>query len=153
MHSGQDEMHGTNARPAGRGRRLEAAHGTVAVEHSPPPRKELERPLTVLKIWPEDGRRTFFGYAANIGRGGLRIDATSPREPQSRHHLEIPLPTGTLECRCEVVWKRSYSNGDGYPPAMGLRFLDLPEERAVELDDWVHRALDLWRRLPRHSTA
>lgn len=108
----------------------------------PPQRRDLTRPLTVLKIWPDDGGKTFFGYARNISRGGMRIDATCPREPGSRHHLEIPLPaplTGVARCHCQVVWKRDYAAGASYPPGMGLEFLDLPEEISAALDAWVHR--------------
>jgi uncharacterized protein (TIGR02266 family) len=107
--------------------------------------------LTVLKVWPEEDKRTFFGYAGNVSRGGLRVDATSPREPESRHLLEIPLPTGPAQCSCEVVWKRGYASGAAYPPAMGLRFLDLPDEDSDALDDWIHRSLGLWRSASRRS--
>lgn len=105
----------------------------------PSPRRELGSPWTVLKIWPADGSGTFFGYASNISRGGIRIDATSPRESESRHRLEMPLPTGTAQCHCEVVWKRGYACGEANPPAMGLRFLDLPAEVSEALDEWVRR--------------
>lgn len=115
--------------------------GLVASEDAPqpPPRKELEHPLLVLNAGPGQ-RRTFFGYATNISAAGMRIDATSPREPGARYRLEIPLPApvGTVtQCECEVVWKREYSKGDPKGPGMGLKFLDLPEEVSEALNAWI----------------
>jgi len=114
---------------------------TRASDCTPHPllRKDLDRPLTVLKV--QNGTpRTFFGYAHNISASGMRIAATSPRDPGSRYLLEIPFPetpSGMTECRCEVVWKRDYSKGDRLGPGMGLRFLDLPDEVALALDAWI----------------
>lgn len=114
-------------------------------EPQPPPRIELERPLLVLNAEPGQ-RRTFFGYARNLSAAGMRIDATSPREPGTRYRLEIPLPAPigvVTRCECEVVWKREYSRGDPMSPGMGLRFLDLPDELTRALDAWIG-ARRLW---------
>ena len=56
------------------------------------------------------------------------------------YDLEIPLPPsleGVVECSCEVVWKRDWQRGRS--PGMRLRFQDLPDEIAEELDRWVER--------------
>lgn len=107
----------------------------------PPPRIELGCPLIVLNV--REGRpRTFFGYASNISVAGMRIAATSPREPGSRYRLEIPFPEPvglTAECECEVVWKSCWVKGDPVGPGMGLRFLDLPERISDALAAWIRR--------------
>ena len=42
-------------------------------------------------------------------------------------------------CECEVVWKRTWAKEDQHRPGMGLRFLDLPEEAATAIEEWVER--------------
>ena len=117
----------------------------------PPLRRDLDHPLLVLRVHPEDGRRTFFGYASNISCLGLRIDATNPRDKGSVFELEIPLPApleGVARCTCEVVWKRDWAPGRS--PGMGLRFLDISDDLSADLDAWVRQQtlLDLYRRHP-----
>lgn len=103
-------------------------------------RTSLRSPLLVLKVRYDDGRKTFFGYAKNISRGGVFIATVNPRDPGSRFHVEIPLPAPlctTLQCFCEVIWKRDYRPDSPYEPGMGLRFIDLPEELAERLNRWI----------------
>lgn len=103
-------------------------------------RSNLRVPLIVEKLPCGDGRRTFFGYARNISRGGLFIATVSPREPGEQFDLQVTLPPAarlTLNCRCEVVWKRPFQRGGKYEPGMGLRFLDLPPESVAALELWL----------------
>ena len=114
----------------------------------PEPRKELENPLMVLRVHPENDRRTFFGYATNLSRSGLRIDATNPRDVGDQYELEIALPApleGEARCHCEVVWRRDWAKHQS--PGMGLKFLDMPTELANKLEAWVKDELfrDLFR--------
>ena len=112
-----------------------------AMEDWPPAdkRMHLRKPLLVLKARLDDGRKAFFGYARNISRGGMFIASVNPREPGEQFDLEANFPPLglTLACRCEVVWKRTYTKKSTLEPGMGLRFLDLPEEIADTLNDWV----------------
>jgi uncharacterized protein (TIGR02266 family) len=104
------------------------------------PRRNLRSPLLVLRVRLDDGRKTFFGYAKNIGRGGIFIATVNPKEPGTRFQVEIPLPAPlcrNLQCFCEVVWKRDFSPNSLYEPGMGLKFIDLPDEHAVRIDQWV----------------
>ncbi len=113
---------------------------TPPPEKNPDPRKHLRAPLIVLKVKVADGRKTFFGYARNISRSGMFIPATAPRKPGSRFRVELPLPAPvnrTVECTCEVIWARHYSRKSRYEPGMGLKFIDLPEEVADDIDRWV----------------
>ncbi len=118
-------------------------------EHNPPApvgqthsRRKLRVPLIVEKLACGDGRRTFFGYARNISCGGLFIATVSPREPGDRFDLQVTLPASagfTLSCRCEVVWKRHFEQGQKFEPGMGLRFLDLSPEIAAALELWLQQ--------------
>lgn len=123
------------------------------VEQSPPEysaeqksqRNNLRSPLIVEKIPCEDGQKTFFGYAKNISRGGLFISTVKPREPGERFTIEIALPATKklkIRCLCEVIWKRHFERKSPYEPGMGLRFIDLPEEAAEQIDEWVQRMLE-----------
>lgn len=103
-------------------------------------RCNLRVPLIVEKLPCGDGRRTFFGYARNISRGGLFIATVSPREPGEQFDLQVTLPPAaqlTLRCRCEVIWRRPFVQGGRYEPGMGLRFLDLAPECADALERWL----------------
>jgi hypothetical protein len=103
-------------------------------------RKSLRSPLIVLQVKLDDGYKSFFGYAKNISRSGFFIASINPREPGERFQVELvlPLPIGrSVQCSCEVVWKRLYSKGSSHEPGMGLRFLGLAEEVADAIDSWI----------------
>ena len=103
-------------------------------------RSTLRVPLIIEKIPCGDGRRTFFGYARNLSRGGVYIPTVSPREPGAQFDLQITLPPAagfTLHCRGEVVWQRRFERGGKHEPGMGLRFLDLPQATADALERWL----------------
>ncbi len=103
-------------------------------------RRTTRAPLIVEKIPCEDGRKTFFGYAKDLSRGGMFIATVKPREPGEEFTIELTLPRPsdfTLRCRCQVVWKRHFERNGRYEPGMGLRFLDLPQEDGERIDVWV----------------
>ena len=105
-------------------------------------RRELRQPLTVLKATNNSGPKTLFGYASNISRSGMLISTINPRKPGSRFEVEFALPEPAnvvARCNCEVVWKRTWAKEDAHRPGMGLRFLDLPEETAAVIEQWVER--------------
>lgn len=103
-------------------------------------RRDLRAPLIVQKVKLEDNQRVFFGYSKNISRSGMFIASVNPLEPGTKVDVEIPLPSDhnrTVRCQCEVIWKRMFAKKSIYEPGMGLKFLDIPEELAQELDNWV----------------
>jgi uncharacterized protein (TIGR02266 family) len=105
-------------------------------------RRELRQPLTVLKATNNSGPKTLFGYACNISRSGMLISTINPRKPGSRYEVEFSLPEPAnvvARCECEVVWKRTWAKEDRHRPGMGLRFLDLSEEAAAAIEEWVER--------------
>ena len=103
-------------------------------------RRNLRVPLIIEKIPCGDGRRTFFGYASNLSRGGVFISTVNPREPGDQFDLHLKLPPAagfTLHCRCVVVWRRQLAQGRKHEPGMGLRFLNLSQETADALECWL----------------
>ncbi len=122
--------------------RLGKQHSEPQPTIQPDIRTALHKPITVLKTNRNGDAKTFFGYAKNISRSGMMIGATNPREPGSRFLLEIPLPEPidrVIVCKCEVVWKRQWVKNSPHEPGMGLRFIDLPEDIAAAIDEWVQR--------------
>lgn len=104
-------------------------------------RKALRRPLIVMRARLEDDRKSFFGYAKNISRGGMFISSVNPFEPGSCFKVEFPLPDpfkDIVACQCEVVWKRNFEPQGRHEPGMGLRFTDIPDDKAEIIDAWVH---------------
>jgi uncharacterized protein (TIGR02266 family) len=104
-------------------------------------RSTLRVPLLVEKVPCGDGRRTFFGYASNLSRGGVFISTVNPREPGDQFDLHVKLPPAagcSLHCRCVVVWRRQLAQGRKLQPGMGLRFLDLSQETADALEGWLN---------------
>lgn len=107
----------------------------------PGSRQALRTPITVLQADCTDGHKTFFGYAKNLSKSGMMIGTINPRELGSQFWVEFPLPepvNRVAKCHCEVVWQRRYSREHRYDPGMGLRFLDLPNDVAEAIDQWIH---------------
>ena len=103
-------------------------------------RGNFRSPLLVLKVRLEDGGKVFFGYGKNISRSGMFITTINPREPGARFEVEIPLPAPirrTIQCNCEVVWKREFSKRSRYEPGMGMKFIDMPADAAAAIEQWV----------------
>lgn len=104
-------------------------------------RRQLARPLIVLRRHADGGHNSFFGYARNISRGGMFISSINPPQPGSRFRLEFKLPSdqeASVSCSCEVVWNRPFSASGPYQPGMGLKFLDIPETAAQQIDGWAN---------------
>ncbi|PLX94821.1 MAG: pilus assembly protein PilZ [Desulfuromonas sp.] len=103
-------------------------------------RRDLRTPLIVQKVKIESDQKVFFGYSKNISKSGMFIASVNPLEPGTQVEVEIPLPSDpqqSIRCRCEVIWKRRFAKKSIYEPGMGLKFLDLPEQMASELDSWA----------------
>lgn len=104
-------------------------------------RKNLRAPLIIQKVHVHGGRPTIFGYSKNISRSGMYIATTNPIEPGQQLELEFQLPAplkGTARCVCEVVWKRPFGSHLPFEAGIGIKFINLPEEISVQLDEWVH---------------
>ena len=107
-------------------------------------RLALRSPLIILKVKLEATSRSFFGYAKNISKGGMFISSVNPHTPGEQFRVELSLPVPIdqqVQCTAEVVWKRKFVPNGPYGPGMGLRFLDLPDDMAEAIDDWVVQAM------------
>lgn len=104
-------------------------------------RRHLREPIIVFKITEESEKQHLFGYAKNISRGGLFIASINPREPGERFHITFQIPTTDIKasCQCEVVWTRRYKPGSKLEPGYGIKFLDLSEDIAAAIDNWVSK--------------
>lgn len=96
--------------------------------------------LIEFKITEESGQGECFpGYAKNISRGGILIVSTNPREAGERFHITFQIPDTdiTIRCQCEVVWTAKYDPETKLEPGYGIRFIDLPEDITIRIDNWV----------------
>lgn len=103
-------------------------------------RKNLRAPLIVQKVHVDVERTVFFGYSKNLSRSGMFIATTNPLAKGEQIDLEIPLPehlSGTVRCRCEVVWRRPLRKSLPFEPGMGLKFIDMPVNVSQQIDDWI----------------
>ena len=106
-------------------------------------RLNLRSPMIVLEAKFEKGRKTFFGYAKNISRGGMFIASVNPKDPGSQFLVELPLPepiNQKVQCSCEVVWNRIYTKNARHEPGMGLKFLNLSDDMAQAIEAWVNQS-------------
>lgn len=103
-------------------------------------RRNLRAPLIIQKIHLHGNRPTIFGYSKNVSRSGMYISTTKPIEVGQQIELEFQLPpplTGTVRSLCEVVWKRPFGSHLPSEAGIGVRFVNLPEEISLQLEDWV----------------
>lgn len=108
-------------------------------------RKNLRSPLIVMRAKEGHDRPTFFGYAKNISRGGMFIASVNPPDPGRRFDVEFSLPhpfTRKVNCQCEIVWQRTWSTASVYEPGMGIKFVDIPEDSAAAINEWVETTVD-----------
>lgn len=110
-------------------------------EESAERRRHLREPIIVFKITEEGDRQHLFGYAREISRGGLFIASINPRGPGDRFRITFQIPKTDIKvnCHCEVVWTRKYKSGEKFEPGYGIKFLDLPEDVATAIDNWVSK--------------
>ncbi len=96
-------------------------------------------PLRVLQVRGESRKAFFFGYAVNLGLGGIFIQTTNPKEPGTRVRLQIPVQRELppIECGAEVAWVQPFSARSKNPPGMGLRFTELDEKAAARLEAFL----------------
>ena len=108
-------------------------------------RKNLRSPILTLRVKLDDGQKVFFGYAKNISATGMFISSVNPKDPGQAYQVEIPLPAPiyrTVQCTCEVIWKRQFEKKCPYEPGMGLKFVDLPNDVATDIERWVSEATE-----------
>lgn len=103
-------------------------------------RTNLRAPMIIQKVHIAGSRPAFFGYSKNISKSGMFIATTNSISPGEQLELTFQLPpplTGSVACRCEVVWKRPIGTHLPFEPGMGIKFLDMPEEISAEINTWI----------------
>jgi uncharacterized protein (TIGR02266 family) len=80
----------------------------------------------------------FSGFTQDISEGGVFIASHEVMEVGTKLQFELKLGKGTLVCEGEVCWVREPSEYlDGVVPGMGVRFLDLPENVATAINNFI----------------
>ena len=106
-------------------------------------RKKLRIPILITRIKDDDKGKTFFGYAKDISQGGMFIQSVNPKNVNEQFQIEFLLPEEKELIRgtVEVVWKRQFRSHKHYEPGMGIRFLDINEDKSTEINKWVEDRL------------
>lgn len=105
----------------------------------PDRRAHPRSPIVVREARCICGIDVFFGYALDVSRGGMFISTSKQRKPGEIYEIRFGVPglERTFECRARVVWARRYHSDSRLSPGFGLQFLDLPEEDARIIDEWI----------------
>lgn len=121
---------------------MEEHNETIKPTKPPDRRNDLREPIIVFKIVEDNHQQHLFGYAKNISRSGLFIASINPREPGEQFYITFQIPkTGIrVRCQCEVVWTRRYKQGNKLEPGYGIRFLNLSEDIASAINNWIVKA-------------
>jgi uncharacterized protein (TIGR02266 family) len=80
-----------------------------------------------------------WGWALNVSRGGMFVEAEVPLEPDSEFEIEFTVPDTSIVVQptARVVWRQL--PGDPQRPAgMGLQFLKLDREAERWLEQYVY---------------
>lgn len=106
-------------------------------------RKKLTIPMLITRIKGDSNGKTFFGYAKNISQGGMFIQSVNPKNVNEQFQIEFSLPgeKELIRGTVAVVWKRQVSSHKRYEPGMGIKFLDMKEDKSTEINKWVEDRL------------
>ncbi len=106
-------------------------------------RKELRTHLRIYMIKIETQRDVFFGYAKNISASGLFVPTVNPKKVGERFKLKFRLPDSNKDIvvLAEVVWSRTYSNSNEFEPGMGIKFVEISDEDAESIRNFVNSDL------------
>jgi uncharacterized protein (TIGR02266 family) len=98
-------------------------------------------PFIVLEVKGKHYDQIFLGYAENIGPGGLFLSSSQPMKVGDRFPVEFILPDNKtkIRCTCEVVWKKRYDTQGMVSEGMGIKFVDLDQQKRKAITDWVRK--------------
>ena len=108
-------------------------------------RTNLRSVILVTQVKMGDERKYFFGYAKNISRAGIFIQAVTPKAVGEEFMVDFSIPKTDIavRCRCKVVWSRTFSQSSTWQePGMGLSFLDLDPAISEKISQWVTKRLE-----------
>ena len=106
---------------------------TILAEQRGSPRKRL-----VIEVGLRSRHRFWSGWTENIGEGGVFVATEDLLEIGAAVVLNLKLKgqMGARAFPCEVRWVR-HEDEDGIPAGMGLRFVDLEEEEARRIQQYI----------------
>lgn len=102
---------------------------------------EDQAPVVEAEVTATSEHNFFMGFSENLSEGGLFIATHSPREVGALVSIEFTLP-GLNYKVCvvgEVRWTRLFSESSDAPPGMGVRFIEISDEDAKAIRDFVNR--------------
>lgn len=102
-------------------------------------RRELRVPLRLVRVNMEARKDVFFGYAKNISASGLFVPTVNPKAVGEKFRLKFALPDSKREIivTAEVVWNRRFSEAGEYEPGMGIKFIEISDEDADLIREFV----------------
>jgi uncharacterized protein (TIGR02266 family) len=124
---------------ASRAPRDEATFSTKADSFTPDNRRRQPRFSVDLDVTMSSDHNFYAGFAENISSGGLFVATYVKRPRGDRMEIVINIPGRPEPIRAvgEVRWLRDYSEHSNVPPGLGVRFVELPEDDAKIIDDFL----------------
>ncbi|HXN06817.1 MAG TPA: PilZ domain-containing protein [Nitrospiria bacterium] len=95
-------------------------------------RRTSERiPLVIMEVKGKQADRVFLAYAKDISEGGLSLTTENRLNVGDRFPIEMMLPDNKTPVNCtgEVVWKKEIMREGIISQGVGVRFIDLEENK------------------------
>jgi uncharacterized protein (TIGR02266 family) len=101
-------------------------------------RRNYSRKRVTVKVGLRSEHGFWAGFTEDISEGGIFVATSAPFELGEKVTVNLMLgkQLGLVPVSCEVSWIRP-DTGGGLPPGMGLRFLDLKDEAAEQVRNYV----------------
>jgi uncharacterized protein (TIGR02266 family) len=134
-------MSGSNTQSDGSRRppRDEATFSIKPDASTPDNRRHQPRYSVDLDVTMSSDHNFYAGFAENISSGGLFVATHVKRPKGDRLEIVINIPGRPEPIRAigEVRWLRDYSEHSNVPPGLGVRFVELPEQDAEIIDNFL----------------
>ncbi|HUK55424.1 MAG TPA: PilZ domain-containing protein [Nitrospiria bacterium] len=104
-------------------------------------RRSLRLPLFVLEIRWRKYNKVFIGHTQNISIGGLFMSTERPLQAGEQFPIEFVLPDRKTKINCtgEVTWTRSYAAEGAGSEGIGVRFVDLNDQKMKAIGQWIKK--------------
>jgi Tfp pilus assembly protein PilZ len=104
-------------------------------------RRSLRLPLFVLEVKWKQYDKVFIGQMRNISIGGLLMSAGNSVHAGERFPIEFILPDKKTRVSCtgEVAWTRPYVSEGAGSEGIGVRFLDLDDQKMKAIGQWIKK--------------
>lgn len=104
-------------------------------------RRSLRLPLFVLEVRWKKYNKVFIGHTQNISIGGLFMSTERSLQTGERFPIEFVLPDKKTKINCtgEVTWTRSYAEEGSGSEGIGVRFVDLNDQKMKAIGQWIRK--------------